>query len=270
MYPDLLQIGNLTIHSFGVMLVLAVLTAIFLLYREAPGANVNPDLLLEEILLTLFFGLVGSRLLFIAFNWTFFSEGFPVSLFSRFEGLSFFGGIVAGVLALYFWSRKRKVSFLKIGDLLAPYLMLGYAIGRVGCFLSGCCYGTESSLPWALPSQAGEAVLRHPVQLYTAIGALLIFLALKKAKTKRPFIGFILIAMLALYGLLRFVTDFFRYGHPVWLGLSATQLASLCLILLTAGLLTAYFYLLPENERPSFKLPRLIKKKKLRSGRKFR
>jgi phosphatidylglycerol:prolipoprotein diacylglycerol transferase len=270
MYPDLLQVGNLTIHSFGVMLVLAVIISVFLLYREAPGANINQDLLLEAVVFTIFFGLLGARLLYIAFNWIFFSEGFPVSLFSRFEGLSFFGGLIAGILTLYLWSRKRKISFLKLGDLLAPYLMLGYAIGRIGCFLNGCCYGIETSVPWALPARIGETALRHPVQIYAALGALLIFFALKKARLKRPFIGFILFAMIALYSLLRFLTDFFRFGQPAWLGLSAAQLVSLCLILVTAGLLFAYYYLLPEDYRPVFKLPRITKKKKLRSGRKFR
>ena len=114
-----------------------------------------------------------------------------------------------------------------MADLLAPYLALGYALGRVGCFLNGCCYGKEATVPWALPINMADTVLRHPAQLYAAFGGLIIFTILKLLRPKRPFVGFIMIALFAFYGILRFIVEYFRQVEVVWLGLSTAQLFSL-------------------------------------------
>ena len=270
MYPVLFQAGKLTIHSFAVLVVPAVLLTIYLSWREASKEKIDTDLLLEAALITLFFGLLGARLLFIALNPATFSLNFPLSLFSRFAGLSFFGELLSGLFALYCWSRKRKVSFLKMGDLFALGLMPGYALGKIGCFLNGCCPGKETALPWALPAYIGEDVLRHPAALYGAAGALLIYLALKLLWVKKPVNGFVLIAMLTLFGLLNLLTGFFTAKAPALLNLDLNQLAGLLLTLFTLTLLVIYFYLLPAEERPRLKLLRVKKTRKYRRGRKFR
>lgn len=270
MYPVLFQTGNLTIYSFSAVIVLAVLLSAWLSYLEAKKENVSLDVLLEALVLVLVFGLLGARLFFIALNPAGFIENFPLSLFCRFEGLSFFGGLFSGLTALYFWSSKKKVSFLKLGDLFALALMPGLGLGKIGCFLNGCCAGKPSSVPWALPALVADPVLRHPVQLYTAFGALLIFLALKYLKKTKPINGFVLICMLALFGLLSFITGFFSACQPVFLSLCLNQWAGLGLALFTALLLAVYFFLLPAQERPSLKLPRLKTKRKYRRERRYR
>jgi len=233
LFPELFTIGNLTVHSYGLMIALGVLISAAGLYREAPGENINPDHVLEAVIASVFFGLIGARLLYVLLNWDYFSANPVEILFAQFAGLSFFGGLFLGASVLFFWSRWRRIGFLKLADLMAPYLALGYAFGRLGCFLNGCCYGRVADLPWAMPAAMADDLLRHPVQLYAALGALVVFALLKYLRPRRPFIGFVLISLFALYGLLRFTTEFFREEEAVWLGLTAAQNFSLALTLLS-------------------------------------
>jgi phosphatidylglycerol---prolipoprotein diacylglyceryl transferase len=227
MYPVIFRLGNLTIYSYGLMMALAILVAAVAIYREAPREKLNPDHVLEAVIIAALSGLIVSRILYIILNWEYYS-GQPFSVFfTRFAGLTFYGAMFGGAIGLYFWSAWRKFGFLKMADLLGPYLALGYAFGRVGCFLNGCCYGKESTVPWALPINMADTVLRHPVQLYAALGGVLIFVILKLLRPRRPFVGFIMLALFAFYGILRFVVEFFRYAEVVWLGLSSAQLFSL-------------------------------------------
>lgn len=227
MHPILFQIGGLSIYSYGAMISLGILVAAIALFREAPRERLNPDHVLEAIIVAAAAGLIGSRILYVALNREYFSGQWLTIFFARIEGLSFYGAFFGGAIALVIWSRWRKVKFLKLADLFAPYLALGYAFGRIGCFLNGCCFGKASELPWALALPAVDGLTRHPVQLYAAFGALLIFVILKLLRPIRPFTGFNLIALSALYGMLRFTTEFFRVEPAVWFGLTAAQLFSL-------------------------------------------
>ena len=248
MYPEIVRIGNFAVHSYGLMIALAILVSAILLYREAPQEKLDPDHVLEAVIIASFFGLIGSRILYMLLNWDYYSGRFFSSFFSQFEGLSFYGGLFGGVFALLLWSRKRNIGFLKMTDFLAPYLALGYAFGRIGCFLNGCCYGKEASVPWALPIQIGDPVLRHPVQLYAALGALIIFFILRALRRRRPFVGFILIALFALYGILRFTTEFFRFSPFTGFGLTSAQIFSLALTLASLTAI-AFFYFFQDNRK---------------------
>ncbi len=264
MYPELFTIGNLTVYSYGLMIALGVLIAALALYREAPGENLNPDHVLEAVIAATFFGLIGARLLYVFLNWDYFRANPTEILFAQFAGLSFYGGFFLGALVLYFWSKWRKVGFLKLADLMAPYLILGYAFGRLGCFLNGCCYGRVTDLPWGMPASMADDLLRHPVQLYAFLGAIIVFLILKLLlRPMRPFIGFMLLSLFALYGTLRFTTEFFRDEEAVWLGLSTAQSFSLGLVLVSVIIIIAFnnFINRPVSPKKSKKGRKKPKKK---------
>ncbi len=235
LYRELFSIGSLTVYSYGLMIALGVLISAVAIYREAPREKLNPDYVLEAVVASTFAGLIGARLLYVFLNWSYYSANPVEILFARFEGLSFYGGFILGATMLFFWCYWRKLSFLRLADLMAPYLALGYAFGRIGCFLNGCCYGLESDLPWALPAAMTDDITRHPVQLYAALGALILFAALKLLRPKRPFVGFLLVALFGLYGVLRFTTEFFRQEEAAWIGLSAAQIFSLAIIILATA-----------------------------------
>ncbi len=238
MYPIILSVGGLTIYAYGFMINLGFIVAAILLYREAKNRDFNPLFALEALLVSVIAGIIGTRALYIALNWDLYSSQ-PVSfIITDFGGLTFYGGFFFGWLALFLWSVWRKVNFLYIADMFAPYLILGYAFGRIGCFLNGCCFGRVSDLPWALPASAADPLLRHPVQLYAAFGALAIFFILKMLQPGKPFAGFILIALFTLYGALRFSTEFFRFEFVVWFNLTLAQLFSLGLVLVSLIVIT--------------------------------
>jgi phosphatidylglycerol---prolipoprotein diacylglyceryl transferase len=248
MYPELFRIGSLTVHSYGLMMALGILVSTLALQREAPREGISADHILEAIIVAAFFGLIGSRILYIFLNWQDYSSQPLKLILTQFEGLTFYGALFGGVIALLVWSYWRKIGFLKMADLLAPYLALGYAFGRIGCFLNGCCYGKEATVPWALPINTADPVLRHPVQLYAVFGGLVIYIILKLLRPRRPFVGFVMMALFALYGMLRFTTEFFRHGYEVSLGLTTVQIFSLTLFLLSVVIIALICYLLPGAE----------------------
>ena len=264
MYPEMFSLGNLTVHSYGLMIALAILVSALLLYREAPREKINPDYILEAVIVAGIGGLLGARVLYMLLNWSYYSTQPLSALFTQFEGLSFYGGFFLATILIYLWSRWRGIGFLKLTDFMAPYLALGYAFGRMGCFLNGCCYGVESNVPWALPISPGDEVLRHPVQLYALVGALLIFFILKKIRPVRPFVGFLTVALFALYGLLRFSTEFFRHGEAIWIGLTNAQVFSLVLVFAALLVMAAGFYYLTGDKIAKAK----VKPKKKRRDKK--
>ena len=136
----------------------------------------------------------------------------------------------------------KKLSFLKFADAIIPAVGLGIFFTRIGCFLTGCCYGVPTELPWGVvfPSGCaahfhyGDAHL-HPSQLYSSFYGLVIFFSLLLLEKKKVFDGFLLYWFLILYGISRFLVDFTRYYETsmrvMGVGLSVNQVISLCMIL---------------------------------------
>ncbi len=142
-------------------------------------------------------------------------------------GLVFYGGLLGAAAAVALFVRRRRWPFGTVADALAPGLALGHAVGRLGCFLAGCCYGRPWSaglrfprgsvafdeLAATLPAGATETPPLHPTQLYEAVGELVIFFILLRARRHRPFDGATAVLYALLYGLLRFGVELFR-GDP--------------------------------------------------------
>jgi phosphatidylglycerol:prolipoprotein diacylglycerol transferase len=126
----------------------------------------------------------------------------------------------------------------QLGDFFAPALALGHAIGRIGCFFAGCCYGKESSLPWSVifndeNSLAVIGVHLHPTQIYETIGNFLLFTFLKFYGRKKRRTGMIFAVYLIIYSVLRFVVEIFRgdYRGIQYVGLSISQVISMGLFM---------------------------------------
>jgi phosphatidylglycerol:prolipoprotein diacylglycerol transferase len=170
------------------------------------------------------------------------------------QGKSFCGGLVGGAIAAWVFLRFRRLSVAKYGDVLVTALALGYAIGRIGCFLNGCDYGVTTGLPWAVQYPAGSEAYSnhlargwiplgaplslpvHPVQLYAAVGGLVIFLVLWRWKAARPGQRICLFALF--YGAYRFGVEWLRGDFRPLLGpFSLPQLLGLFLV---AGALSAF------------------------------
>lgn len=229
MHPILFTWGKLNIYSYGLMVALGIITAMFLIERESVRSGLAKEKIVDLIFWIIIWGLVGARLFYIVLYPDVYVRA-PLDIFKLYEGgLIFFGSLVFGIIAAWVNFRNKKLPVFKTLDILMLYLPLAHAFGRMGCFLNGCCSGKPTSLPWGIvfPGQI-DAV--HPSQLYSVFALLMIFLILKLIRRKQLFNGQIFSAYLILYGLKRFLIEFIRDNPVLWLGLSIYQYISLLLI----------------------------------------
>ena len=155
-------------------------------------------------------------------------------------GTGFQGGLVAGILAALVVARWLRVSFWGLADLLVPSLILGQALGRIGCFLNGCCYGqtTDSFLGMYLPGHGVGWEVRYPTQLMHTVANSIIFVVLLRVETRKPFEGFLFLLYAVLYSTQRLLIDFLRADAvPLVAGIRPTEMVSVVTILAAMGLL---------------------------------
>ena len=230
MYPVLLDLGGgLVIYSYSVFLALGYLVAYWVVSADVSRRKMDPSLPANLLLACFIGGLAGAKILFLYQNATlteFLAN--PVRYFI--SGYSSVGGLVGVFCALWVVSRIRKTDFQILLDLVCPALILGYGVGRIGCFLNGCDYGTVCSLPWAV-SFSERVVNVHPTQLYDTLFMALLFAFLWKIRTKNYPTGFLSSAGFVILGTQRFLIEFIRETTPSFIeGLSQAQLAALLLV----------------------------------------
>jgi phosphatidylglycerol:prolipoprotein diacylglycerol transferase len=232
MQPEL-DLGPLTLQTFGIMFSLAFVGAGALVARRLNEIGRPVDWAYELVFAALLGGLVGARLYYMIDNWSSVQDDFFGNLFSG-EGLVWYGGALGGVAGAFLWAYRRRFLGLALLDLTAPALALGYAIGRIGCQLSGDGdYGIGSSLPWAMAYPDGTVPTReevHPTPVYETLAmGLAAWLLWSWRDRFRPGVLFALYLVLA--GTERFLVEFVRRNDEVLAGLTAAQLQSLALIL---------------------------------------
>lgn len=284
MLPILFKIGPVPIHAYGLMIAIGFLLALYFMQREAVKAGVDPKIFADGAFYTLILGIVGARFMHIVLYPQHYAWNDPLGWIAVWEGgLVFQGAIPPALLYVWWHFRRNELPFLKGVDIVMPYLALAHGVGRIGCFLNGCCYGKPSDVPWAIPfrrvpwdlDQAptgsapyldhlrrfGDVTLNdhwshpiHPTQLYAAFGLFGICAVLVVLKKKwNPFTGFTFPAYFVLYGTFRFVVEFFRGDHnPVhFANLTDQQVFSL--ILLAVGV--ALFLFLQNRSRQNAPAP---------------
>ena len=237
MQPEL-DLGPLTLQTFGICFALAFLAASAVLGRRFEELGRPPDWAWEMTFFVLIGGLVGSRVDFILQNWDDASDDLLGSIFSG-SGLVWFGGLIGGALAAFLWAWRRNYLRLELLDVASVPLALGYAIGRVGCQLSGDGdYGEPSDLPWAMAYPEGTVATTeevHPTPVYETLAMGTIALVLWHLRDRvKP--GMLFALYLILSGLERFLVEFIRRNDAVLAGLTFAQLISLALVV-AGGLL---------------------------------
>jgi len=240
MHSELLRIGPLVIHSYGVMLALAFLAGIVWARREARAADIPPDWMLDASVYVIILSILFSRLFYVAFDFHYYIRH-PIEIFGvQMGGLSIHGGVAGGALGIIYFARRHKVGVFKFGELTIPSLALGTAIGRIGCFLNGCCYGKPTNLPWAIAlTELHDGIRRHPTQLYESALSLLLFFVLLYLKRYRRKDGDLFAFYLMGYGVVRIIVEFFRAGASSeigWLGFTYAQWLSVAMIVAGAVL----------------------------------
>ena len=250
MHEILIDAGWLQVRSYGFMLAMSFLSGIYLASWRAKRVGIQPQVVLDLSVLIIIAAVVGSRLLYVLYHLDEYSS--PLQFFALWEGgATFYGGLILAVVVSFAFAFRKKLAFLQMADIMAPSIALGMALTRVGCFMSGCCFGKPTDLPWGVvfPStcpagySAAEAALSlgvdtvhlHPTQLYALLYGLVIFAVLLLVEKRLHKTGALFGLLVILAGVSRFAVDFFRYFEPnarSMFGLSFSQVIAVGLVLL--------------------------------------
>jgi phosphatidylglycerol:prolipoprotein diacylglycerol transferase len=240
MQPEI-HLGPLTLQTFGIAFAFAFLASGSLFARRLHELAKPIDWAYEAIFAALIGGLVGSRLDYIIQNWDQVSGDVLGNVFSG-SGLVFFGGLIGGAIGVLLWARWRGFLGWTLLDASAAPIAIGYAVGRVGCQVSGDGdYGQPSDLPWAMAYPDGTVPTTqevHPTPIYETLTMGLVTLLLWQLRDRlAP--GMVFGLYLFLGGLERFLVEFIRRNDEVVIGLTIPQLFSVAMMAGGAALLIA-------------------------------
>jgi phosphatidylglycerol:prolipoprotein diacylglycerol transferase len=244
MLPKLISAGDFFLPTYGVLVAAAFLVALWLAARLARRSRLDPEQITNLGVWVALAGLAGAKLAMFLVDFDYYRRhpGEIFSLATLQAGGVFYGGLVAALLTGFLYLRARRLPALKTLDAFAPGVAAGHAIGRLGCFAAGCCWGLECHRPWAVTFTNPEAhrlvgvplnVPLHPTQLYEAGAEAVIFLILYRRFHRPHRDGAVIGLYLILYPAARFLIDFFRHyeqPHPFGGPLAATQWVALALV----------------------------------------
>ncbi len=247
MFPRLFQIGNFGVPTYGLLVALGVLVGLWISVRNSAKQGIKPENAWDFGIAVVLAGIVGAKVLYILVDWRAYVEH-PREIFSLATlqaGGVFSGGLIAAFAVAAWFLRKHQMPALATCDAFAPGLAMGHAIGRLGCFAAGCCYGKPTNHFWGVTftnpiAQAlvgtplNEAL--EPTQLFESAAELGIFFLLTWMLKRKKFDGQIFGAYLFLYGIARFFIEFLRgdegRGSVFGGAMSGTQLIAIGLVLI--------------------------------------
>ena len=238
MYPVLFEFAGFQIRSYGVVVALSFLVALWMSTREAERKGLDPKLVQDFAVYGLLGGIVGARLYFVLFSAPGYFIEHPWEIFAVWSGgIGVIGALLGGFIVAVWFCRKKKISLLKLGDTLAPGIALGQTVGQLACLLNGDSYGRPTDLPWAITftdprSMAPLNIPLHPIEIYEMAAYFVIFLLVWNIRKHQRLDGLTFFTYLAGYGVARFIVDFFR-GDPAMfaLGMQAAQVFGVAMIL---------------------------------------
>lgn len=256
MFPKLFQIGPIPVYSFGLMVAISFLVANYFFTKEIKRKGYSEDLASTVTMFAFFFGLLGSKLFSIFENFGEFLDD-PVGTFFNPGGLTFYGGLILSIAAIYLYVRSKNIPFLKVADAAAPSLIIAYGLGRLGCHFAGDGdYGLPSKLPWAMGYPNGTVstlsekneqlagafksmfpgeplpadIMVHPTPVYELLACVAIFALLWKLRLQPRQAGWLFGIYLIGAGIERLLVEFIRL-NPLYAGLSQAQWISIGMII---------------------------------------
>jgi len=240
------NIGPLTLHTYGVLLAVAFLAGLWVASRQARRAGLDAARVTDLGVYVLIAGLLGAKGMLLVVDWSYYSQNWREMLGIFQSGGVFYGGLLLALPVALWLIRRYGLPVWATTDVLAPGVILGQAIGRLGCLAAGCCHGRAADVPWAVTFRDIYAqrtvgtpvdVPLHPTQLYESLAALAILTVLLWVAPRKRFHGQVTASYLLLYATARFVIEFFRgdvaRGTVFGGALSTSQFIALALVLIT-------------------------------------
>lgn len=254
MKNDLFSIGPFTVHGYGLMMAIAILSAYFMVEYRAKKRGYEEDRIFYLTVFSVAGGLLGAKLLYLGTRLGDIIEDPSLIISSLANGFVVYGSIIGGIAAAWIYCRVKKLKFLELFDLVAPALAMAQGIGRIGCFLAGCCYGMQvaEDHPLAIVFQESQFAPNHVPLLNTQlISSALNFvhfavLMLLSKKFKTP--GRVGACYLIFYSIGRFILEFFR-GDLIRGSVGTFSTSQFISIFMFVGGLLL-FVLLPRFARP--------------------
>lgn len=232
MFPVVFRFGPFTLHTYGVLVASGFLLGLFLAVRQAKRQGIPAERIMDIGFYVLLAAIAGSRLFFVFQNIDHYLRH-PLDILKVWEGgLVFYGGLLLAVPVALWYLRKHRLDAWTVADVFAPSMAIGHAIGRLGCFSAGCCYGRPApDLPWTVTFLHPESLARigiplHPTQLYESFGEVLNFIILIVLRRHQSFTGQLFWTYMLLYAVLRFGVEIFRGDEIrgfIFSGLSVSQ-----------------------------------------------
>lgn len=237
------QFGPLAIRWYGILIATGVLLGTTLAHREAIRRGQDPDKILNAIVLTVLFGLLGGRLYYVLFNWEYYGAN-PTKIFAVWEGgLAIHGGLIVGAVTAILYCRYGRMSIPVTLDIMVPGVAIGQAIGRWGNFFNQEAFGVPTDLPWRLyidpahrPAWLGSFEYFHPTFLYESLWNFLVFailwFGLRTRLEGKP--GALTLCYLGLYSIGRYFVEGLRIDSLMLGSFRAAQVASVLLVAASA------------------------------------
>ncbi|MBK5257246.1 MAG: prolipoprotein diacylglyceryl transferase [Vicinamibacteria bacterium] len=251
--------GPFSLHMYGVLLVSALLAALWLAGRLAKKQGLDPQKVQDLGIASIIAGLVGAKILLVIVDFDQYRASPRALLDVLQSGGVFYGGLLGGIPVAWWYIKKHGLPLLNTLDILAPAVALGQAVGRLGCFAAGCCYGTPSTTPWSVIFHSEDAhalvgvplgIPLHPSQLYESLGTFVLMFVLLAVLRNRKFHGQVLSVYLLSYAVLRFTLEFFRgdvaRGTVFGGALSTSQFIAILVVFLTLAALPVLARRKPE------------------------
>lgn len=251
MYNDIVTIGSLTIHGYGLMIGIGIVAALLVGDYRAKKKDLDGDLIYGLTLATVILGFLSAKILFILTQWQDFVED-PKSFLTG-SGFVVFGGIIGGAITIMIYCRMKRMDFARYLDLMIPSVALAQGFGRIGCFLAGCCYGKRTDSWFGIiftdSHYAPNHVKLFPSQLVMSAGDFLIAALLLLYARRNPAKGKIGALYLMLYSVGRFFAEFTRDDNRGFVGaLSTSQFIGIFIFLIGA---VFFFGVIPARDKKS-------------------
>jgi phosphatidylglycerol:prolipoprotein diacylglycerol transferase len=249
MHPILFEFGSFTLYSYGVLLAAAYLLGLQFALRRARARGLDPQRVMDLGIWIIISALIGAKLLLLVVDFRQYSGSPRDVLGLARSGGVFYGGLIAAVTVALWYLRRHQLPLWTTTDVFAPGIALGHVVGRLGCFMAGCCFGRPASIPWAVtfhdPAAAANVgtplgIALHPTQLYEAGAEAVILVTLLALERRgRAFPGRTFWSYMFLYGVSRFIIEFYRGDARgmVLNTLSTSQFISVLLVPLSVAML---------------------------------
>lgn len=225
-------IFGINIYWYAILIVASFILALFLCKKQNGKYAIKYNDIIDLSIILIPVSFIGARLYYCVFNLSNYNSIMSI-LNLKDGGLAIYGGIIAGVIAAYFFCKKRKIKMLDLLDYIVPFLALGQSIGRWGNFINVEAYGTQTNLPWKMGIQGQNGIeYVHPTFLYESISTFIIFIILNKISKNRKYSGQITYYYIIMYSFVRAIIESFRIDSLMFYNIKISQILSICLFVI--------------------------------------